>query len=223
MIRQIVGFLHDGSPIVRGPAETVKKFQSILIAEHATMSRVLPWAAAIHTANGEDLVEQLLQNVTSRRIALPFPLDVGSVGEEHRQYNTLDCVVRSFISDSSAHLRQAIERSLAKAKESGQHVTILSVGCTASVTQHILSQYTARGIEIEVVDLATQLTQGNYCGPTAGPTSLSAVKGTPATEIAIVGMSCRVPGAESNEEFWNLLEAGLDMCQRVSRPGIARQ
>lgn len=33
--------------------------------------------------------------------------------------------------------------------------------------------------------------------------------------IAIVGMSCRLPGADSNEQFWDLLEQGRDTHRRV--------
>ena len=42
-------------------------------------------------------------------------------------------------------------------------------------------------------------------------------------DIAIVGMSCRAPGAETLEEFWDVLERGRDLCTKVSLqpiPGI---
>ena len=35
-------------------------------------------------------------------------------------------------------------------------------------------------------------------------------------DVAIVGMSCRTPGAETLEEFWDVLERGRDMCTKVS-------
>ena len=36
-------------------------------------------------------------------------------------------------------------------------------------------------------------------------------------DVAIVGMSCRMPGAETLEDFWSVLERGQDMCMKVSR------
>ncbi|MCJ1479554.1 hypothetical protein MMC13_008240 [Lambiella insularis] len=36
-------------------------------------------------------------------------------------------------------------------------------------------------------------------------------------DVAIVGMSCRTPGAETLEEFWNVLERGQDMCTKVPK------
>ena len=35
-------------------------------------------------------------------------------------------------------------------------------------------------------------------------------------DVAIVGMSCRTPGAETFEELWDILERGRDLCTRVS-------
>ena len=37
-------------------------------------------------------------------------------------------------------------------------------------------------------------------------------------DVAIVGMSCRTPGAETLEEFWEVLERGRDLCTKVSFP-----
>ena len=34
-------------------------------------------------------------------------------------------------------------------------------------------------------------------------------------DVAIVGMSCRTPGAETLEEFWDVLERGRDLCAKV--------
>lgn len=34
-------------------------------------------------------------------------------------------------------------------------------------------------------------------------------------DVAIIGMSCRTPGAETLEEFWDVLERGQDMCIKV--------
>lgn len=44
----------------------------------------------------------------------------------------------------------------------------------------------------------------------------STIKAQPSSEgIAIVGMSGRFPGAESLDEFWTVLEQGVDLCRRI--------
>lgn len=48
------------------------------------------------------------------------------------------------------------------------------------------------------------------------PVKLSKVQGNPCNQIAIVGMSCRVPGANDADELWRLLKEGHDMCEEVS-------
>lgn len=48
------------------------------------------------------------------------------------------------------------------------------------------------------------------------PVKLSKVQGNPCNQIAIVGMSCRVPGADDADELWKLLKEGRDMCEEVS-------
>ena len=47
------------------------------------------------------------------------------------------------------------------------------------------------------------------------PVNLSRVQGNPCQQVAIVGMSCRVPGANDADELWKLLKEGKDMCQEV--------
>ncbi|SAM86458.1 related to polyketide synthase [Ustilago bromivora] len=47
------------------------------------------------------------------------------------------------------------------------------------------------------------------------PVNLSRVQGNPCQQVAIVGMSCRVPGANDADELWKLLKEGKDMCQEI--------
>lgn len=49
------------------------------------------------------------------------------------------------------------------------------------------------------------------------PVHLSKVRGNPCQQVAIIGMSCRVPGADDSDELWQLLKDGKDMCETVSR------
>lgn len=48
------------------------------------------------------------------------------------------------------------------------------------------------------------------------PVKLSKVQGDPINQIAVIGMSCRVPGAEDADELWAMLKQGKDMCEEVS-------
>ncbi|XPT01936.1 Non-reducing polyketide synthase PKS8-1 [Ascochyta lentis] len=46
--------------------------------------------------------------------------------------------------------------------------------------------------------------------------SYSTPRGTAQSKLAIVGMSCRLPGGATNtEKFWEVLEAGLDVSRRI--------
>ncbi|SPO31980.1 related to polyketide synthase [Ustilago trichophora] len=47
------------------------------------------------------------------------------------------------------------------------------------------------------------------------PVKLSKMQGNPCQQIAIIGMSCRVPGASDAEELWQLLKEGKDMCEEI--------
>ncbi|SJX66640.1 related to polyketide synthase [Sporisorium reilianum f. sp. reilianum] len=47
------------------------------------------------------------------------------------------------------------------------------------------------------------------------PVKLSRVQGNPCQQIAIIGMSCRVPGADDADELWQLLKDGKSMCEEI--------
>ncbi|EST06961.1 Acyl transferase [Kalmanozyma brasiliensis GHG001] len=47
------------------------------------------------------------------------------------------------------------------------------------------------------------------------PVKLSKVQGDPINQIAIIGMSCRVPGAQDADELWAMLKQGRDMCEDI--------
>lgn len=49
------------------------------------------------------------------------------------------------------------------------------------------------------------------------PVTSSKVQGNPCQQIAIIGMSCRVPGANDAEELWQLLKDGKSMCEEASQ------
>ncbi|SPO31866.1 related to polyketide synthase [Ustilago trichophora] len=47
------------------------------------------------------------------------------------------------------------------------------------------------------------------------PVKLSKVQGNPCQQIAVIGLSCRVPGANDAEQLWQLLKEGKDMCEEI--------
>jgi hypothetical protein len=65
-------------------------------------------------------------------------------------------------------------------------------------------------------DVEPSIVEALGSSTTRGPECYSAAQAGAGSEIAIIGMSCRVPGAEGLDAFWELLENGLDMHQTVS-------
>ncbi|KAM3415775.1 hypothetical protein BST61_g9286 [Cercospora zeina] len=62
----------------------------------------------------------------------------------------------------------------------------------------------------------TTVSMTNYATTLLGQARASAKPRDAAqSKLAIVGMSCRLPGAAGPEEFWDLLEQGLDVSRRI--------
>ncbi len=92
----------------------------------------------------------------------------------------------------------------------GQHLL-------AACRQH-LCQLAGEGgvLDVDIINISEQLERGNFKAvDRKRPVNLSAVKGTAAESIAVIGTSCRVPGAESLDEFWQNLVDGKDMCEKI--------
>ncbi|KAK7707761.1 Type I Iterative PKS [Diaporthe eres] len=51
--------------------------------------------------------------------------------------------------------------------------------------------------------------------PSASQSSQTSPAQSPSEGVAIVGMSGRFPGAESLDEFWTVLEQGVDLCRQI--------
>ncbi|SNX88100.1 related to polyketide synthase [Melanopsichium pennsylvanicum] len=47
------------------------------------------------------------------------------------------------------------------------------------------------------------------------PVNLSKVQGSPCQQVAIIGMSCRLPGANDADELWQLLMEGKSTCEEI--------
>ena len=89
---------------------------------------------------------------------------------------------------------------------------IVQFGLSDSVP---LSTYTSAGLKIAKFDA---LSFGNDLPPIQA--DLTEGYNAPADAIAVVGMACRFPGANTTEEFWALLASGRSMAQEVPKERI---
>ncbi len=89
---------------------------------------------------------------------------------------------------------------------------IIQFGLSDSIP---LSTYASAGLKIAKFDA---LSFGND----PSTTRLDVTEGyrAPADAIAVVGMACRFPGANTTEEFWDLLASGRSMAQEVPKERI---
>ena len=89
---------------------------------------------------------------------------------------------------------------------------IVQFGLSDSVP---LSTYTSAGLKIAKFDA---LSFGNDLPPIRA--DLTEGYKAPVDAIAVVGMACRFPGANTTEEFWDLLASGRTMAQEVPKERI---
>ena len=98
------------------------------------------------------------------------------------------------------------------------HKTVLTLGPMDSVPA-----LTLRGLGGDIIivsgskTLITGCLQSHFTSP--GPNIPGLVEAPeyqyPAHAVAIIGMGCRFPGADSVEEFWELLSAGTSMVRNI--------
>ncbi|KAI3489897.1 hypothetical protein L1887_45990 [Cichorium endivia] len=97
------------------------------------------------------------------------------------------------------------------------NVSVLLIGgnandaCISAVTRHLTSQ----AMPHEHVKLLNLLSPKDSQRFGNEPVHLSKVQGNPCEQIAIVGMSCRVPGASDADDLWKLLKEGKDTLQEI--------
>lgn len=109
----------------------------------------------------------------------------------------------------------------AAAPDRSREVEMLSVCASPTLLQSIQQELTflASNSQVDVlkpVSVLDEAAKGNFkLIDRQRPVNLSVVKGTPAESIAVVGMACRVPGAETMDAFWQNLMEGKDMCQKI--------
>ena len=105
-----------------------------------------------------------------------------------------------------------LERSLLKLRDNKR---VLSLGLTNSVPQSFVNRY---GLEIVKPSMAGFPDVGK------SPSSpLDAGSSYPDNATAIIGMACKFPGADSLQEFWDILSSGRSMVQEIPENRFKRE
>ncbi|KAI9884810.1 MAG: Type I Iterative PKS [Watsoniomyces obsoletus] len=108
---------------------------------------------------------------------------------------------------------------------------VVSFGLIESIPSSVVRESELRVIKMKGSKLFPSKLMGSDTPPSAGiaTPALSAYQDGPypGHAVAVVGMACKFPGAESLDEFWQLLTAGTSMCQempleRFSTQGLRR-
>ena len=195
----------ESSATLSGPPSTLSR----LFSSHPTFSKVskvtLPISAAFHARHLRHpdidriiapslLHDQKLKpnvHVRSTHSGSPFAA------------NSFISLLRDAIDDIFQHplylykVLQGINTDLGATSE----VTVIDLGPT-NASKSVRRAFDTAGIKVVDHDPA----------PLPPHQDLRSGSG----DVAIVGMSCRTPGAETLEEFWDVLERGRDLCTKVS-------
>lgn len=192
----------DSSTTISGPPSVLALFKS----SSETLSNVskvsLRIAAAFHALH--------LSKPDVKRIIGTSPLLVGKTLKKNARIISTGSGVR-FAADTLSVLLplvvddilqnplywtktlQVLITSLGKAAD----VTLTAFGPT-NVTKSLRRTLESSGIEVtETKEVETPSVGGHVVGES--------------DDIAIIGMSCRLPGSDSLEEFWDVLEQGRDL------------
>jgi Beta-ketoacyl synthase, N-terminal domain len=197
--------------IVEGPSSLIQKLQSKLAFEFGTMSFVQPQLylptstpAPSQMSDFPQSVQLLFEEIGGTRTS------IGTLQETLCGCKDLSSIPLQF--------KRALDGAFSDL--GANHVAVLGFGTGKHLLQasqgHLKSASQDKSLGTSVCDVLESLQKGNFKSVDRDiPVNLSAVKGSAAESIAIVGMSCRVPGAESVDEFWQLLLDGKDMCDKI--------
>lgn len=117
----------------------------------------------------------------------------------------LECILKE-----RADWYSTMSTAVSALNQIGTNPFILSIG-TDSVPQSI-----ARNFSIVKATMINGTVEAETPALGSDPTA-SLVQGYPTDAIAIIGMSCKVPGADSIDEFWNLLTEGKSMLSEMPK------
>lgn len=211
------------SVTISGPPTRLKKLFNK--SEFFRKARSLPLPVygglchAPHVYQREDVQSVVcgsqLHAVTAKAVPL-IPVYSTSTGLPYTAADAgalFECVISELL-ENAICWHQTIEGLVGRIKQSGaEDVTVFSFGNSLplnDLTAQVKSnpQDTGAGVSVSINDLTSWL-----AGP---PASSSTPRGPGQSKLAVVGMSCRLPGgATSNEKFWEILEKGLDVSRQI--------
>lgn len=191
------------SVTISGPPSTTKDLFEETPLFHNARTFPLPIEAAFHAQHLEPLsLMRCAEGVDTAILHRPLRHDLlsSSSGEKYAG-NTLAEVLLEITSDISQYpvsLRLLCD-GLHKSMEKSQRATLHCFGPVTSA-KAIKNQLHSLGFDLHDADKDIPATQS---------------KGNSTNDIAIVGMSVRLPGSETLEEFWKVLEDGRDLHEKI--------
>ncbi|KAL1888260.1 Type I Iterative PKS [Sporothrix stenoceras] len=202
------------------PSTTAALFASEPAVFQGTKRIPLPIAAAFHAehlppVSAEHILEKAFhKNATSAFLSRSLRSDVTLLAAtaDRRQYT--NSAITDVLADIVHDIFQApidlgaAMQSLVEIAGSNKIVTLVSFGPINS-TKAIARYLTGHNIDVETqADPSSSL-------PAASPSGTSLPPPPGDNAIAIVGMASRLPGSETLEEFWQVLEQGRDLHEPI--------
>ena len=173
----------------------------------------------MHSSDNVDLARNLI-TCCGENEALQLPhASSFKVGVRSNQFGTLitqgmlnEDIIRAIL-EIPSHWYQVMAAAAEDLRQT-QRIShqIIQFGLSDSVP---LSTYTSAGLKIAKFD-ALSFSNDLPCVQA----DLTEGYKAPANAIAVVGMACRFPGANTTEEFWELLASGRSMAQEVPKERI---
>ena len=201
-----IGTTVEGSPVFSVDKESAKDFQKRLHAASNGYALVLPsWNLVV-----PDIVEPL-----ATQSAQLHARDSTFMGEDAAQPFFLE-ILRGSLNDFESHqhaIAALMSATVGTSSSVSEGLKIEFLGCSETFVKDHVRICGESGLYVQAKNL--DMSRLLSSDPSRRPTQASAVVGTPAGEIAIVGMGCHVPGAEGTEAFWKLLQDGLDVHQPI--------
>lgn len=122
-----------------------------------------------------------------------------------------ECVITELL-EKAIHWNRTVEGLVDQTKQSGaEDMTVYSFGTSLplnDLTAQLKPTFQDADSGVSINDLTSWIVQP--------PASTSVSRGPGQSKLAVVGMSCRLPGgATSNEKFWEILKKGLDVSRQI--------
>lgn len=140
--------------------------------------------------------------------------DAHLFSDEDTARSALECILRE-----RADWYSTMSAAVAALNQISANPFILSIGTDA------VPQSVARNISVVKASMVVDGVNGTAESETSAQTldpAASLVQGYPKDAIAIIGMGCKVPGANTIDEFWNLLTEGKSMLSEMPETRFGR-